>query len=57
MMSHPQSSVVREAMWLRTLKVVLVLCVVVVKMYHIFVVYSTFTSNVTGKSYSVLARA
>ena len=31
MMSHPQSSVVSEEMWLRTLKVVLVLCVVVVR--------------------------
>ena len=31
MMSHPQSSVVRGGMWLRTLKVLLVLCVVVVR--------------------------
>ena len=33
MMAHPQSPIVRdrpEEMWLRTLKVVLVLCVVVV---------------------------
>ena len=31
MMSDPQNSVVREGMWLRTLKVVLLLCVVVVR--------------------------
>ena len=31
MMAHPQSPIVREGMWLRTLKLVLVLCVVVVR--------------------------
>ena len=57
MMPHPQSPIVREGMWLRTLKVVLVLCVAVVYKRcktcdHIFV-GSTFSSNVTGKSYNV----